>query len=101
MNINIFEATQIVNKKLESIGSNLGIRVNLIEGKTIEKEFYFIFFYNTELYLDSGNLSYSLVENSPIIVDKIIGKIHNTRTAHPIEFYIDEFEEKKFPYLSK
>jgi len=68
-------------------------RLKLLLNETIEEDFGWVFFYNTEQYLSSGNISESLAGNAPFIIDRIQGTIHETGTAEPIEVYIDQFKK--------
>jgi hypothetical protein len=47
------------------------------------------FFYNTERYCRTGELTDMLVGNSPILIDRRTGEVLATGTAHPIEHYVD------------
>ncbi len=65
----------------------------IVEGSTIEKDFGWVFFYNSAEYLRTLDFRYALGGNAPIIVDKKDGKITVTGTAHCVEHYIDEYEK--------
>lgn len=99
MRINIEEAYKIVKRRIRDISANSGIEVRIVEEATIEKEYYWVFFYNSNLYLDGNGLSYCLSGNAPLIVDKIKGEVFETGTAHPIEFYMSEFDKVRLPSL--
>lgn len=99
MNIDLLKAIQVINKKLVELSDDIGMDLKIIEDAIIEKEYYWVFFYNSKLYLDNGNLSYALAGNSPFIVDKIQGKIYETGTAYDIKFYMEEFEKNEIPVL--
>ena len=101
MKINLAQAKTIVNKKLESLENKIGGKLVLIENATIEKEYYWVFFYNSKIYLETGNISYALAGNSPIFFDKVFGEMYEPGTAYPIEFYIEDFEKTKLPILIK
>jgi hypothetical protein len=64
----------------------------IVEGETIEKDFGWVFFYNSKEFLEDHNLSYMLAGNAPIIIDRQDGSVHKTGTAHSIDFYIKEYE---------
>jgi len=69
-------------------------RIILLDDETIETESYYVFFYINRKFLETGDFSYRLVGNAPIIVDKQTGNMHLTGTAYPLEVYIREYEEK-------
>ncbi|MES2108616.1 MAG: YrhB domain-containing protein [Bacteroidota bacterium] len=68
------------------------IQVIVLRDETIETADYFVFFYQSKRYMETGNYSYFLVGNAPIIVDKITREKYITGTAHDIEFYIEEYK---------
>ncbi|MCO6560856.1 MAG: hypothetical protein J6574_07075 [Gilliamella sp.] len=53
------------------------------------------FCYQSRQYLDTGNTSYLLAGNAPIIIDKDKGSIIDTGTAYPIGKYLDEYINEK------
>lgn len=61
---------------------------------TIEKEWGWVFFYNTSEYLKSGKLAEALMGNAPYIVNKNTGEVIETGSAYDIEHYINEYESK-------
>lgn len=67
-------------------------KIILIDEATIEKEEYYVFFYNTEKYIKEKDLSYALAGNAPIIINKRTGEKYITGTAHRIEYYLEEYE---------
>ncbi len=64
----------------------------LDDGLTIEKPWGWVFFYNSQRYLETRDDQYQLFGNAPFIVNKLTGEIRGTGTAKPIEFYISEYE---------
>lgn len=69
-------------------------RIVVLEECTIEKEWGWIFFYQSSEYLETGDASSQLAGNAPYIVNKQSGELHETGTAFPVEDYIDEYEKK-------
>jgi len=67
--------------------------LELLLSETIEEDFGWVFFYNTEEYLSTGDISESLAGNAPFIIDRALGTIYETGTAEPIEAYIDRFKK--------
>ncbi len=66
----------------------------IIEEATIEKEYGWVFFYNSKLFLETNDMSYALGGNAPIIVNKYTGVLHITGTAHPIDYFIGQYEQQ-------
>lgn len=69
-----------------------GVRLVVIDELTIEKPWGWIFFYNTEAYLRSGNYRDCLAGNAPYIVNQQTGELVETGTAYDLEYYVDQYE---------
>lgn len=65
----------------------------LLADLTIERDFGWVFFYESKRYLESGNVKDRLVGNSPFIVLREDGNVRVLGTAHPIGWYIETFEK--------
>ena len=63
----------------------------LLKNETIEREFGWIFFYQSERYLEKGNFSDILAGNAPLVVTRSDGRLHETGTAYPLEHYLERF----------
>ena len=70
------------------------IELALISDATIERPTCFVFFWNSKKYIETGDFQTALGGNAPILVDRRNRSVHTTGTAHPIEHYIKEFEER-------
>lgn len=53
------------------------------------------FCFQSREYLETGEFSAQLAGNSPFIIDKDTGEIHELGTAYPIEKYLQDYEERK------
>ncbi|ETW99404.1 MAG: hypothetical protein ETSY2_40945 [Candidatus Entotheonella gemina] len=93
--INLEKAIEIINKYLKKIETEIGEEILLIDQETIEKDFGWVFFYNSKRAIKTGNLIHSLYGNAPLIVDRETGYIHETGTAYPVERYIEEYMQRK------
>ena len=69
------------------------VELAIIDSETIEKEYGWVFFYQTKDYLETGNIEDTLVGNAPFIVNKYTGEVAETGTAYPVEYYIAEYEK--------
>jgi Immunity protein 35 len=69
-----------------------GLELVLVDQETIERDFGWVFFYDSKKRLETGNLRAAILGNAPIVVTKIDGKIHETGTAHPPEYYLSRFD---------
>lgn len=65
----------------------------ILDDMTIEKEWGWVFFYQSERYLNTKEFSDMLFGNAPYIVNRYSGELRITGTAHPIEYYIEEYEK--------
>ncbi|MVM29925.1 hypothetical protein GO755_07770 [Spirosoma sp. HMF4905] len=70
------------------------VKTTLVLTDSQEESFGWIFFYNSKEFLETGNLSYALGGNSPIIINKQTGELWETGTAHPVEYYIEKYKAK-------
>lgn len=87
------EALEIVSKKLKEMSPSDDTFV-CDDTVTIEKPFGWVFFYNSQTYLQTGEISYALAGNGPIMVNKHDGTIEFYGTAKSIETSIEEYERK-------
>ena len=85
------EARQLALDYLKQIESASGVELVLVDFE-IEKEFGWVFFYDSRPHYERGIESEALVGNAPIVVTKADGKLHETGTAYPLEHYLKEFE---------
>ena len=74
------------------------IELVILDDQTIEGEFGWVFFYQSRVYLESGDVSYALAGNAPILVSRQDGSLHVTGTSQPIEAYIENFERSGSPH---
>jgi hypothetical protein len=88
------EAEQLVYTRIKDAGSHAAQTAELVimHELTIEKEYGWVFFYQTKKYLKAGDILDALAGNAPLIVNKFTGEIIETGTANPIEDYIAEYE---------
>lgn len=65
--------------------------VVIADAATREFEYGWMFFYQSERYLQTLDLKYRLGGNAPIIVDKLNSSAHFTGTRLKQDFYIDQY----------
>jgi hypothetical protein len=90
------EAKQLVYARIniEAPFAAEPLELAIIDNETIEKEYGWVFFYQTKEYLKTGSIVDALVGNAPYIVNKYTGELEETGTANPIEYYIEKYEER-------
>jgi hypothetical protein len=64
------------------------------DSETIEEPFGWIFFYNTQEFLDTGNFSSHLPGNGPVMLSKHDGTVTFHGTGCSLEHYIEDYERK-------
>jgi len=90
--MNIAEAEKLVLSELVKPNISYGIECVLLKDKTIEKDWGWVFFYQSAAFIKSGDFCDMIGGNAPIIINKQTGKLIYTGTAYDIEHYIKEYE---------
>jgi len=72
----------------------------IIDDLTIEKDYGWIFFYNSRRYWETEDISYLIAGNSPILVEKENGSIYEFGTAFPVDEYIKQYETTRAHFFS-
>lgn len=65
----------------------------IVREYTLAKPYGWIFFYQSNEFLDGGAASAALAGNAPIIVDRNTSELRVTGTAKPLEHYLLEYEK--------
>jgi hypothetical protein len=66
--------------------------LRLVVAAVTEYDFGWLFAYNTKEYLETGEIGFALAGNSPIIVDRTDGHLYETGSAHPVQYYLDQYK---------
>ncbi len=66
------------------------------EQGTLKRPYGWIFFYNTQKYIETQNPIYGLVGNGPLVVENSDGTIHQLGTAYNLSEEIIRFEMRRF-----
>jgi Immunity protein 35 len=64
----------------------------ILDEFTIEKDFGWVFFYDSHKFIETKETSYRIFGNAPVIVNRFDGSTHYTGTARETEYYIAEYE---------
>jgi len=64
----------------------------IIDEATMEMSWGWVFFYTSRKYHETDDFQYAIAGNAPILVEKERGKLMETGTAHPVEYYIENYE---------
>lgn len=89
------EAREIALRFLDSAPQRSGIEVVLLDEATMERNFGWVFFYDSKRHQETGSTSDAIAGNAPLVVTRADGRLHETGTALPIERYLRRFE--KYP----
>jgi hypothetical protein len=66
----------------------------IVEQATIERPWGWVFFFDSAAHLESGDIRDALGGNGPCFVTRDDGAITQVGTAHPVEHYLQDFEQK-------
>ncbi len=91
--MNKHEAQRLVEAELERTKDTYDpIDCVVLEDETLEKEWGWVFFYQSKAYVDTGDFGDMLAGNAPIIVNCNTGELVHTGAAQELEQYIKEYE---------
>ena len=66
----------------------------VVDENTIERPFGWVFFYNSEKFLASGETMYRLAGNGPVIVNKRTGAIEFFGSLQTVEVVVANYESR-------
>lgn len=93
MTMTIEAAMTLVQSYLDEKSLSAEDNLVILKDKVVEKEYGWIFIFNSKRFIETGNILYSLGGNGPIVVEKESGKFHELGSAKDFEDTIKEFEE--------
>jgi hypothetical protein len=91
MTITKVEAEKIARDYVKAKEAGAGCGLVLLDESTMERDFGWVFFYNSKDYLETGEIRHTLAGNAPIVVTRADGAVHVTGTALPLERYLEKF----------
>jgi hypothetical protein len=68
---------------------------HLVITREEERDFGWVFCYDSKAHVETGNITAALAGNAPLIVDRVDGQIYVTGTAFPLEHYVSEYRSGK------
>jgi hypothetical protein len=83
-------AKQAVNEGYAVEGDELEV----LDELTIEKDYGWIFLYDSRQHIETNDDKYEILGNGPVLVQKSDGGVRRFGTARPIEYYIAEYERQ-------
>jgi hypothetical protein len=87
------EALELVSKRLEQMAPP-GEQLVVVDEKTIEKSFGWIFCYNSKKFLETGSIVHCIAGNGPVFVNKETGEIDFFGSIPPLEVILADYEKK-------
>lgn len=83
-------AEEAINRNYNVSGDELVV----IESSTIQKDYGWVFFYDSRTFLESNDDTFMVAGNAPLIVEND-GTLHWLGTARPVEEYLAAFEARR------
>jgi len=80
-----------VNSAVEAVNRLLAERATpgdewiIVEAETIERDFGWVFFYNSKRFIETGDFIYRLAGNGPVIFNKHTGAVEFYGSALPLQ----------------
>ena len=90
--INIEMATKIVLDHLKERSKGASYELVPFLDETIEKDYGWVFFYNTKECAETDDPLQSLLGCGPLVITKVDGKVHELGSAFSLEYYLSFFE---------
>ncbi|UAY52787.1 YrhB domain-containing protein [Ferruginibacter albus] len=89
--LTLLQAKELADKKLKEIEEISNIKLAFLENETIAFEYGWIFFYQSESYINSGDFNFMAGGNAPILVDKYNSNVIETGTSRETKYYIEQY----------
>ena len=70
----------------------------ILDSSTIGRVWGWVFFFTSKKWHETRAIKYAIAGNAPVIVEKFSGRLLFTGTAHPVEYYIENFERGGNPH---
>ena len=87
------QARKIAQEYLDDRICTQDEKFDIVDEATIERDFGWVFFYETREYVESGDEMARAVGNAPLLVDRRSGELHVTGTGRDVEHYIKMYEQ--------
>ena len=91
--LSYYQALSIIKKEVAKLSMPDDAYV-VVEEQTIEIPWGWVFIYNSQQFIETGDDQYQLMGNAPIIINKETGQLRHTGTAYDIDYYIDMYEDE-------
>jgi hypothetical protein len=92
--ISYTEAKRLAEETINRGYNVPGDQLMVIDSATIEKDYGWVFFYDSRRFLENDDENFMIAGNAPLIVEKD-GTLHWLGTAKPVEEYLTAFESHR------
>lgn len=94
------EARRLVKHELSRWpdGDVTGDSLLILDDRTLEKSWGWVFFYNAKRFIETGDILYALAGNAPYIGERTTGRLLSTGTAYPLADYLAAYERTGDPH---
>ena len=92
--LNLEQARDRARAEIRSRGATLarGDELILLDDDTLERDWGWVFFYDSRLWRETRDARYQIRGNGPLIVNRYDGSVRMCGTAHPSEYYVSAYE---------
>ena len=84
-------AREVAERFVKAKEAQINIALSIVDDATLERDFGWVFFYNSTEFLETNRISAALAGNAPIVVRRRDGLVFETGTARPLEEYLVRF----------
>ena len=92
------EACAKIRAYVRNLSALSALDLVVMEELTIERDFGWVFIYDVRKVAGGGASTTQIAGNSPLIVDRRNGSLHEAGTTYPVEHYIDNYEKYGDPF---
>jgi hypothetical protein len=93
-------AHRLVADRISAVGADIGEGDELVilEESTIERQWGWVVFYTSRLWLETQDLRFALAGNAPFLVERSTGLVLELGTSQSVEQYIAAYERTGDPH---
>lgn len=91
------EAYKVAETYVSGLSKRYSAPFVLLDERTREEDFGWVFFYVRREFFETGDMRFAVGGNAPINVDRETGDIHETGTAHAVDYYVEHYRRKRRP----
>jgi len=94
--LNKAQARTLVETRLRLLERSMRMPLAILDDKTIERPWGWVFFWNSVVYRDSRDPARMVAGLAPFLINRRTGERGPTGTAHPVDTYIRRYERQLF-----